>query len=198
MALFERPKKEKNYAMVIVQDRCVDCKACEVACKAMWEVPDGKLNYRTKVLDIDKVENGERKMVFIPILCNQCDNPPCVRVCPTSASYKRKSDGIVLVTPNMCIGCKTCMEACPYDARYYNEELGAVDKCTFCLPRLESGLEPACVQTCVGGSRNFGDLNDPNSIVSKLLKEATNYWVLKPEDGTFPNDFYISNSAKVE
>ncbi len=189
----ERPKKEHNYAMVIVQDRCIGCKACEVACKTTWHIPSNPQDYRTKVLYIGKSQSDNYKVSWLPILCNQCDNPPCVWVCPTGASYKRKQDGIVLVDFDKCIGCKACMEACPYDARYYNEELSSVDKCTFCLPRLEKGLKPACVEACPMQCRNFGDLNDINSEVSILLKEAHSYKLLKQEDGTLPNVYYVQN-----
>jgi len=92
----------------------------------------------------------------------------------------------------MCIGCKACMVACPYDARYYNEEEQTVDKCTFCLPRTSMGLDPACVTTCVGESRNFGDLNDKNSNVSKMLKDATSVYKLKEDEGTSPNVYYVT------
>ncbi len=188
-------KKERKhrYAMVIVQDRCIGCMACYAACKDEWNIPIGKEAYRTEVLEIEsKTVDNKPKVTFLPILCNQCDNPPCVEVCPTGASYKREEDGIVLVQPSMCIGCKACIEACPYNARYYNEEKTAVDKCTFCLPRISNGLEPACVATCVGGSRNFGDLNDKNSKVNKLLKDAKKVWVLQEDKGTLPNVYYVS------
>ncbi|MGE4546183.1 MAG: 4Fe-4S dicluster domain-containing protein [Desulfurella sp.] len=188
-----RPKKTHNYAMVIVQDRCIGCKACEVACKNTWHIPKNPQDYRTNVLYIGKAQSDSYKMNWLPILCNQCDNPPCVWVCPTGASYKRSSDGIVLVDFNKCIGCKACMEACPYDARYYNEELSSVDKCTFCLPRLDKDLLPACVEACPMHARNFGDLNKTDSIVSQILKEATSYHVLKQQDGTLPNVYYTQD-----
>ena len=128
----------------------------------------------------------------MPTLCNHCDNAPCVDVCPTGASFKRDEDGIVLVEPDMCIGCKACMVACPYDARYYNEHANTIDKCTFCLPRTSVGLDPACVTTCVGESRSFGDLNDPDSSVSKLLRDASSISRLKEDEGTLPNVYYVT------
>jgi tetrathionate reductase subunit B len=186
-------KKKQNLAMVIINDRCIGCDACYVSCKTDWEVPPVKEAYRTKVFNVEDINNqGKPTINFLPVLCNHCDNPPCVHVCPTGASFKRSDDGIVLVDPKMCIGCKACMIACPYDARYYDEQKQTVDKCTFCLPRLSTGLEPACVNTCVGGARNFGDISDENSEVSKLLKNATSIQRLKESDGTLPNVYYIT------
>jgi len=186
-------KKEKNLAMVIVGDRCIGCDACYVSCKTDWDVPAMKEAFRTKVFEVEGEDvNGNPTIGFLPTLCNHCDNAPCVDVCPTGASFKRDEDGIVLVEPDMCIGCKACMVACPYDARYYNEEEQTVDKCTFCLPRISNGLDPACVTTCVGESRNFGDLNDENSNVSKMLKDATGVFKLKEDEGTSPNVYYVT------
>ena len=186
-------KRKHRYAMVIVLDRCIGCMACYAACKDEWNIPINKEMFRTEVLTVeDSDKEGNPKVTFLPILCNQCDNPPCVEVCPTGASYKREEDGIVLVEPSMCIGCKACIESCPYDARYYNEKKTAVDKCTFCLPRISNGLEPACVATCVGEARNFGDLNDKNSRVSKMLKDAKRVWRLQEDKGTQPNVYYIT------
>ena len=185
--------KNKNLAMVIVGDRCIGCDACHVACKVEWDVPAIKDAYRTKVFEVEGFDkHGNPTISFLPTLCNHCDNAPCVDVCPTGASFQREEDGIVLVEPDMCIGCKACMVACPYEARYYDEQKGSVDKCTFCAPRINQGLDPACVATCVGESRNFGDLNDPNSNVSKLLQNATSISRLKEDKGTSPKVYYIT------
>jgi len=111
-------------------------------------------------------------------------------VCPTGATWKREEDGIVVVDPDICIGCKYCIQACPYDARFINPKTGSADKCDFCVHRVEQGLVPSCVNTCVGGARIFGDLNDPESEIARLV--ATNpATVLRPGQGTEPNVFYI-------
>ncbi|MDX1809300.1 MAG: 4Fe-4S dicluster domain-containing protein [Sulfurospirillaceae bacterium] len=189
----KKENKDQNLAMVIVGDRCIGCDACYAACKTDWEVPPLKDAYRTKVWEIEDEDNfGNPSIRFLPVLCNHCDNAPCVDVCPTGASFKRDEDGIVLVDSDMCIACKACMVACPYDARYYDETKSSVDKCTFCLPRLSNGLDPACVATCVGESRNFGDLNDPDSNVAKMMKNATSITRLKEDKGTLPNVYYIT------
>ena len=128
---------------------------------------------------------------FLPRLCNHCSSPNCVSVCPTGATYKREEDGIVVVDPDICIGCKYCIQACPYDARFLNPVTGAADKCDFCLHRVSQGLAPACVETCIGRARIFGDINDPDSEISRMI--ATNpVSVLRPEKGTQPNVFYIA------
>lgn len=185
--------KEQNLAMVIIADRCIGCDACYVACKSTWDVSAFKEAYRTKVFEIEDEDRFKNPTIsFLPVLCNHCDEAPCVAVCPTGSSFKREKDGIVLVDPELCIGCKACMAACPYNARYYDESKQSVDKCTFCAPRLEVGLQPGCVTTCVGESRNFGDLNDPDSKVSKLLKDAKSITRLKENDGLKPNVYYIS------
>ena len=185
----------KRYAMAIDLRKCIGCMSCVVACKAEFGVPLGV--WRTWVKVADKGKYPTTKRVFMPRLCNHCDNPICVRNCPTQATYKHK-DGFVLQRYNRCIGCRTCIVACPYNARHLVPEKRTdmklptlvVDKCTFCIHRVKKGLVPSCVQSCVGGARIFGDLNDPDSEVAKLVaKEPVT--VLKPELGTSPSVFYI-------
>ncbi|TCK61966.1 4Fe-4S dicluster domain-containing protein [Seleniivibrio woodruffii] len=184
---------KKKYAMAYIVDRCVDCKACMVACKAEWEVPEDK--FRTHIdTGVSPDYTDTMRMHFLPHQCNHCDDAPCVTVCPTKASYKRE-DGIVSVNQKICVGCKYCIVSCPYDARFFNHELGVAEKCTFCLPRIAEGLAPACVTTCPGNVRVFGDINDPNSEISALLRDAaTNHykvWKLRQDLGTRPNIYYI-------
>lgn len=184
-----------KFAMVIDQRRCVGCMACVIACKQENRVPPEL--YRTRV--VEKVDGvfPILRMELRSELCNHCDNPPCVYNCPTRASYKNKENGLVLLDRKRCIGCKACLAACPYDARYINHEKGYADKCTFCDHRLAQGKEPACVSTCIGRSRIFGDLDDAKSQVSRLLAE-NHHEVLLPAAGTEPRVFYINKFGKAQ
>ncbi len=179
----------KRYGFVMLTARCIDCKACTVACRAENEVPIPNSRNWIKSSGITGTFPNLHQ-TFQPANCMHCDDAPCVRVCPTGASYKREEDGIVLIHEEKCIGCQYCIQACPYGARYLNEETGTVDKCTLCIHRLEKGLEPACVATCLGKARVAGDLNDPTSAVSKLLASFPHYQVAA-EAGTGPNIYYI-------
>ncbi len=183
------PRAKTHYGMLIDTRRCIGCHACSVACKAEFDVPLGST--RSWVEYVEKGEYPNTGRSFLPRLCNQCTHPACVDVCPTNATWKREEDGVVVVDPEICIGCKYCILACPYDARFLNPVTGAADKCDFCLHRVSQGLVPACVETCIGRARIFGDLNDPESEISRLI--ATNpVTVLRPEKGTEPNVFYIA------
>jgi len=175
-------------AMVIDLAKCTGCQACAVACKVENEVPPAV--WRTWVKVMEKGTYPDAVNISMPVMCNNCDNAICVRVCPTKASYKRE-DGIVMIDPHKCTGCKYCMAACPYQARYINPVRKYAQKCYFCSHRVDQGLLPACVEACPSGALTFGDMNDPNSEVSRLLvKKPTN--VLKPEAGTEPSVFYIA------
>lgn len=177
-----------HYGMLIDTRRCSGCHACSVACKAEFDVPLGST--RSWVEYIEKGEFPNVGRSFLPRLCNHCNHPPCVDVCPTNATYKRKEDGIVVIDADVCIGCKYCILACPYDARFLNPKTGSADKCDFCLHRVKEGVVPSCVNTCQGRARIFGDINDPKSEISKLI--ATNpVTVLRAAMGTEPNVFYI-------
>jgi tetrathionate reductase subunit B len=181
--------RRKQYGMVIDVRRCIGCHACTVACKSEFDLPLG-----VNRAWVEYTEKGEYPNVgrsFLPRLCNHCSEPSCVYVCPTNATYKRDQDGIVVVDQGLCIGCKYCIQACPYGARYQDPIMGWIDKCDFCIHRVAQGLEPSCVNTCVGGARIFGDLSDPDSAVSKLIAK-NRVTVLRDEMGTFPNVFYIA------
>lgn len=185
----------KRYAMVIDLRRCIGCDACMVACKAEFDVPLGVFRTWVPYKVVGTYPNVKKQ--FLPRLCNHCDDPPCVRACPVGATYKVEDGGFVLQRYERCIGCKACMASCPYNARFmlpkqrsYTDITSVVDKCTFCFHRVTQGLAPACVQTCIGRARIFGDLNDPASEVSYLVNNLPTQ-VLRPEEGTKPHVFYI-------
>jgi len=172
--------------MVIDTKKCVGCSDCVVACQTENDVPMGYCrDWITEMVE------GEYPLLELELRserCNHCTDAPCVRCCPTGASHIVEG-GIVLVEHDECIGCSACIEACPYDARYSHPE-GYVDKCTFCHHRVEKGLKPACVSVCPTHCMHFGDLDDENSEVSRLLRERK-HKVLAPEAGTNPNVYYL-------
>jgi len=185
-----------HYSMVLVQNRCIDCERCKEACVKTNHVPE--YGYRTTILERYKIIGpAETERIFMPVLCNHCNRPPCVRVCPTKATYKDKKTGIVLMNIKKCIGCKTCMAACPYNARYFNEEIRAVDKCNFCFDtklKESGGKHTACSEACPANVRIFGDLSDPNSEVYRLVHHPDKVvWVLRPETGALPNVYYMND-----
>ena len=182
-----KPAARKRYGMVIDVRRCIGCHGCSVACKAEFDVPLGVTRSWVEYVEKGTYPNVSRS--FLPRLCNHCDEPTCVDVCPTNATYKR-ADGIVVVDEDVCIGCKYCILACPYDARFVNPVTGNADKCDFCQHRVAKGIEPACVETCIGRARIFGDLNDPESEAAKLVATQP-VTVLREGQGTEPNVYYI-------
>lgn len=181
-----------RYAMAIDLSLCVGCAACAVACKMENEVPPGVFNLWIREREIGTYP--DLVVEFRPEQCLHCENPPCVPVCPTGASYQTH-EGLVLVDPKKCIACGACIAACPYDARYLHPA-GYVSKCTFCAHRIEQGRLPACVETCPTFCRTFGDLDDPESPVSRALREAERVDVLRPELGTKPKLFYLNAPSK--
>ena len=163
---------EKKLGMLIDLSLCVGCNACAVACKQENEVPTGCFNTWIESFDVEA--DGQIRRANIPKLCNHCEDAPCVKVCPTQASH-RTEDGTIVVDPERCIGCKYCMAACPYQVRVHNHETGTVDKCRFCTVSAETtGTKMcSCVEACLTGARMFGDLDDPDSDISKEIV-ATN------------------------
>ena len=157
-----------RYGMAIDLTRCVGCQSCTMSCMLENDVQPGA--FRTIVSEYEARDKSGKMAVIasLPRLCNHCNNPACISVCPTGASHQR-SNGIVKIDTKECIGCALCVEACPYHARYLSLHTYKADKCTFCDHRLRAGLQPACVESCVGGSRIIGDLNDPNSNIRKFL-----------------------------
>ncbi|MGY0710456.1 4Fe-4S dicluster domain-containing protein [Azospirillum argentinense] len=198
--------------LVIDLDTCVGCHACAVACKqwndgghmapltdtdAYGSGPDGVWFNRIHSFEAgtEKGGCGSRTTNF-PRSCLHCEQPACVTVCPTGASYKRAEDGIVLVNEDLCIGCKLCSWACPYGAREFDQDVGVMKKCTLCIDRIhnetlaETERVPACVMVCPTSARHFGDLADPASAVSKLVAERGGY-DLMPELGYEPTNKYL-------
>ena len=185
----------KKYGFVIDPRRCIDCRACLVACRAENGVPLSS----TRIWVYDMGVHGAFPALsqqFVPYNCMHCHDPPCVSVCPSQATYKRPEDGVVVVDQQACIGCGLCLPACPYHARFINPDTGKADKCNACLQRVEQGEAPACVATCIGGARLFGDLNDPESEVALALRAAKSVKRL-PAVGvdTGPNIYYINDDV---
>ena len=154
---------------VIDHTKCIGCHACTVACKSENQVPLG--NFRTWVKYTEEGEFPQVKRSFAVLRCNQCTAAPCIEICPVNALEKRP-DGIVDVDPARCIGCKACMQGCPYDALYLNESSGTAEKCHFCAHRTEIGLAPACAVVCPTEAIIPGDFHDPESMVSWLKSPA--------------------------
>jgi len=217
-----------RYGMVIDTRRCVGCRACVVACKIENKTPPG-VNY-TVVVEQAFGDRANDKPLFMTKPCFHCENPPCVNVCPVSATFKRARDGIVVIDYDRCIGCRYCITACPYGARTFDfgdnypataagqplaavpspeygqfrargegaSPIGNVRKCTFCLHLQDAegrydkdtGRWPACAKTCTGHAIYFGDFNDPESEVSRLLRERQGVR-LKEDLGTKPNVYYL-------
>ncbi len=175
-----------RYGFVLDQDVCIGCHACTVACKTEHDVPLG-VN-RTWVKYIEKGAWPDTKRFFSVMRCNHCTDAPCVAICPTQALYKRK-DGIVDFDTDRCIGCKSCMQACPYDALYIDPQENTAQKCNYCAHRTDVGLEPACVIVCPEQAIIAGDLDDPTTTIAQMV--ATEKLAVRaPEQGTGPNVFY--------
>lgn len=182
---------DHRYAMLIDLRRCIGCQSCTVSCAIENQTPQGEFRTTVNQYQVRREDSDVVTNVLLPRLCNHCDNPPCVPVCPVQATFQRE-DGIVVIDNQRCVGCAYCVQACPYDARFINHETQTADKCTFCVHRLEAGLLPACVESCVGGARIIGDLHNPQSRLRQLLdahKDAIR--VLKPDDNTSPQVFYL-------
>jgi Fe-S-cluster-containing dehydrogenase component len=209
MTTIPEPGSGRKLGLVIDLDTCVGCHACAVACKE-WNSggvaapltdldpygaePDGV--WLNRVHSFETGEGEEGRTVHFPRSCLHCEEPACVTVCPTGASYKRAEDGIVLVDEDLCIGCKLCSWACPYGAREYDLDQGVMKKCTLCIDRIynetldERDRVPACVAACPVGARHFGDLGDPGSDISRLVEQRGGV-DLMPELGYRPVNKYL-------
>jgi len=225
-----KPREQRRWVMVIDLRKCVGCSACTIACIAENKLPPGVVYRPVMEEEIGSFPNVTRR--FLPRPCMQCDTPPCVPVCPVSATYKN-ADGVVVIDYDECIGCRYCITACPYAARTFDfgntytqgtpvaeglivgreraddyeripsfeygeawpreretSPIGNTRKCQFCLHRLNAGMLPACVTTCIGRATYFGDANDPDSLVSELISRS-NVMRLKEELGTQPRVYYL-------
>ena len=208
-----------RWAMVADLRRCVGCQTCTAACRHANATPP-ETQWR-RVIDIEIGEYPDVSRVFVPVGCMHCDDPPCMDVCPSTATRKR-DDGIVTIDYDLCIGCAYCAVACPYQARYKTEratfaygvasedetqrfdaaKLGVATKCTFCVDRIDAGLAkgltpgvdpqatPACVNSCISAALHFGDIENPDSNVSKLVAENRNFR-MHEEVGTGPGFYYL-------
>ena len=201
-------------AIAINLERCTGCQTCVVACKMQNNVPDGMLWNRVIVEGCDSEfgcqgEYPNLSKRFIPVACQHCENPACRKVCPTGATFKDEK-GRVEIDYDKCIGCRMCMAACPYNARVFNwnepvrsagfnyghkdvpvRPKGVAEKCTLCKERTDAGEVPMCVRCCLSEARVYGDLGDPNSEISRLVREK-NAYVLLPEKGTKPQVRYYN------
>lgn len=193
--------------MVIDLRRCIGCYGCQAVCKAENGTPPGIFWARVAQGETD----SPARRFILPVLCMHCQDPPCLKACPTGATQQRQ-DGVVFVDAEKCVGCRVCLMVCPYQARYFNPKVreyypgkgltlyerwayrkhptGVVEKCDFCRGRLEQGKEPACVANCMAKARYFGDLEDPQSEVSRLIRQKGGYQ-LHPELGTNPSVYYL-------
>jgi Fe-S-cluster-containing dehydrogenase component/formate-dependent nitrite reductase membrane component NrfD len=182
-----------RYGFAIDQRTCIGCHACTVACKTEHQVPVGQFRTWVKYVDQGQFPNSTRD--FGVMRCNHCTDAPCVAICPTKALFKR-DDGIVDFDSDRCIGCKSCMQGCPYDAIYLDADTHTAAKCNFCAHRIDEGYEPACVVVCPTHSIWVGDLEDPDSGISRLVN-ANPVSVRAPEQNTGPNVFYLGADRAV-
>lgn len=212
-----------RWAFLVDTRKCVGCGLCVKACKNENEIPydapitrtwveryvitkDGKAHIDSPMGGrdgfVDNVINGEEidpenidKAFFVPKLCNQCENPPCVQVCPVGATFTTP-DGVVLVDDEYCIGCRYCIQACPYGARWLHPETRVAAKCTFCYHRLARGLVPACVEVCPTGARVFGEVGKRVTPLGRFMR-FNDVQVLKPHLNTKPKVYYANLDGEV-
>jgi tetrathionate reductase subunit B len=208
---------EHWYGMGVDVERCIGCARCVVACKTENDVPeephffntwierylirnDGEVEVQSPNGGIDGFAPLEdpgsvRRTFFVPKLCNHCENPPCVQVCPVGATFITE-DGVILVDEGYCIGCRYCVQACPYGARYIHPEKHVAGKCTFCYHRLRGGRLPACVEVCPTGARIFGEVEGRPTPLSRFMR-FNDLQILKPNLNTKPKVYYSNLDYEV-
>jgi len=189
-----------KFGILIDLKSCIGCRTCMTACKGSNNIPfgehEGREYYRIWPVE---VELGTYPYVIrnmTPLLCMQCEDPPCADACPIPGAIYKREDGIVLIDEDKCNGCKLCLPACPYSAIYFREDKGVVDKCEFCVGNIDKGLQPECVKACPADAMFFGNLGDPESQVSKLIRN----WEARPlhsERGTRPSVYYTAHAARL-
>ncbi len=179
-----------RYGMLHDQGACIGCTACEDACRTVNHVPEGVS--RLKIIRSEPIGSfPDTTYQFFRHSCQHCDDPPCVMVCPTGASFVDAATGIVDVHEDKCVGCKYCIAACPYRVRFIHPETKAADKCDFCRKtNLAAGKQPACVESCPTGALTFGNLDDPNSEINQKIKNNMVYRT-KVSVGTKPRLYHI-------
>jgi Fe-S-cluster-containing dehydrogenase component len=188
---------KKRLGIVIDQERCIGCEACSVACKLENKASDYWIKVETQGSNVKDTPTGTFPSVelkFLPKLCNHCKHPPCVDSCSVDALVKR-DDGVVVLNQDLCTLCKNCLDACPYNIIVLNEKENIAEKCNLCSHRIDQGLEPFCVICCEGQAMHFGDFNDPNSVVTKIISEKDTFR-LKIEEGTNPSVYYCPPRPK--
>lgn len=180
--------------IVVNIDRCSGCYACQMACKMQNDVALGLAWNKVRIVGpVGEYPNLVR--YALPLMCQNCENAPCVEVCPTGATYRDEESGAILVDSERCIGCQACMGACPYGQRSYNEATSTVEKCNLCHELTAKGELPACVKSCAAGARFYGDLDDPDSDVSReLAKYSDDQIHTLPDSGNAPMTKYIITS----
>lgn len=180
----------KNCFVVDV-DRCLGCKSCHMSCKMENGVALGANRIMTRTVGPMGVF-PKLRLYFLPVMCQHCEHPTCVEVCPTGACWQNTETGLVLIDKTQCIGCQGCHTACPYDVNTFNKELRVMDKCDTCISSREKGEQPACIRNCIGEAIFFGDLDDPNSEVSRRLASVDPQYVhTLPDRGNAPTTRYI-------
>ena len=189
---------DRRLGMLIDLNKCTGCNACVIAYKQENDLPPkwGSMSSGISFIRVEGIVLGEEypdlSIYYTPILCMHCADPPCMEACPTDAIYKR-TDGLVLINPDMCQGCGECLKFCPYNTICMDSELGIARKCSLCMRLIDKGHLPACASACNAGAFIFGDLADPKSKASKAIKgiKKDNYFVLNPEAKTRPSIYYI-------